>query len=77
MLTAPVSVTLCPQVHKPRTVSCPACGETRFRSSANAVQHFESGSCSSCPGRERARAAVHGFVARNQVRFCLALQHLK
>ncbi|KAL7576684.1 hypothetical protein ACA910_005610 [Epithemia clementina (nom. ined.)] len=30
------------QVHRPRNVACPVCGERRFRSGANAVQHVES-----------------------------------
>ena len=71
------------QVHKPRSHSCPVCGEQRFRSQTNAVQvfciynsiciclvqHVESGACSRCPGgREGARKAIHGFVASHRVR---------
>jgi len=55
------------QVHEPRSVCCPLCGEQRFRSPINAVQHVESGSCPSCPGREAARRGIYSFIARNQV----------
>eukprot|EP00092_Neocalanus_flemingeri_P002738 GFUD01002931.1.p1 GENE.GFUD01002931.1~~GFUD01002931.1.p1 ORF type:complete len:158 (+),score=31.98 GFUD01002931.1:124-597(+) len=51
------------QVHQPKTVSCPVCGETRFRSNTNAVQHVESGSCSGCKGKENARQQIHNFIA--------------
>jgi len=51
------------QVHKPRTVSCPVCGDTRFRSGANATQHVESGACPKCPGKDEAREAIYGFIA--------------
>lgn len=52
------------QVHRPRNVSCPICGETRFKSGANAVQHVESGYCRGCQGRERARQAIYDFSSR-------------
>jgi len=54
------------QVHKPRNVSCPVCDETRFRSSINAVQHVESGSCSKCSGKENAREKIYKFIATHQ-----------
>jgi len=54
------------QVHKPKTVSCPVCGDQRFRSATNAVQHVESGACPNCPGRDTARKAIHGFIAGHQ-----------
>mmetsp|Transcript_16355 Transcript_16355/g.39897 ORF Transcript_16355/g.39897 Transcript_16355/m.39897 type:complete len:236 (+) Transcript_16355:62-769(+) len=51
------------QVHQPRNVACPVCGEQRFRSATNAVQHVESGSCSSCRGKDNARDAIYRFVS--------------
>ena len=53
------------QVHRPRNVACPICGEQRFRSGANAVQHVESGYCSGCYGRDNARQQIYDF-ARSQ-----------
>mmetsp|Transcript_30490 Transcript_30490/g.45403 ORF Transcript_30490/g.45403 Transcript_30490/m.45403 type:complete len:211 (-) Transcript_30490:363-995(-) len=53
------------QVHRPRNVSCPICGDCRFRSGANAVQHVESGYCSGCKGRNNARNNIYQF-ARSQ-----------
>ena len=54
-------------VHVPRSVACPVCGETRFRSSDGAVQHVESGACSGCRGQETARTNVYQFLAGQQV----------
>mmetsp|Transcript_24658 Transcript_24658/g.53411 ORF Transcript_24658/g.53411 Transcript_24658/m.53411 type:complete len:196 (-) Transcript_24658:146-733(-) len=51
------------QVHRPRNVSCPICGETRFRSGANAVQHVESGYCSGCRGASNARDQIYRFAS--------------
>jgi DNA-directed RNA polymerase subunit RPC12/RpoP len=51
------------QVHRPRNVPCPVCGEQRFRSGANAVQHVESGYCSKCLGSENARAQIYRFAS--------------
>ena len=53
------------QVHRPRNVACPICGDRRFRSGANAVQHVESGYCSGCYGRDNARQQNYNF-ARSQ-----------
>ena len=50
------------QVHRPRSVACPICGERRFRSGANAVQHVESGYCSGCRGANNARDQIYNFV---------------
>ena len=50
------------QVHRPRAVACPVCGDTRFRTGANAVQHVESGFCSGCRGVDNARAQIHQFA---------------
>jgi hypothetical protein len=55
------------QVHRERTVSCPVCGITKFKSGANAVQHVESGYCPCCPGgREEARVAIYKFAAKQR-----------
>lgn len=53
------------QVHRPRNVACPICGEARFKSGANAVQHVESGYCSGCRGKDLARSQIYNF-AQNQ-----------
>lgn len=52
------------QVHRPRSVSCPICGDTRFKSGANAVQHVESGYCSGCRGQNNARQQIYEFASR-------------
>lgn len=51
------------QVHRPRTVACPICHETRFRSGANAVQHVESGYCTGCLGQDNARQQIYQFAS--------------
>ena len=38
------------------------CGETRFRSGANAVQHVESGYCTGCKGQDNARRQIYDFA---------------
>lgn len=50
------------QVHRPRNVACPVCGEQRFRSGANAVQHVESGYCRGCRGKDNARQQIYQFA---------------
>jgi DNA-directed RNA polymerase subunit RPC12/RpoP len=52
------------QVHRPRNVACPVCGDRRFRSGANAVQHVESGYCSGCPGQGNARQQIYNFASK-------------
>lgn len=52
------------QVHRPRSVACPICGEERFRSGANAVQHVESGFCRGCKGEDNARKQIYKFASR-------------
>lgn len=52
------------QTHRPRNVSCPVCGESRFGSGANAVQHVESGYCSGCPGADHARQQIYDFASQ-------------
>jgi DNA-directed RNA polymerase subunit RPC12/RpoP len=51
------------QVHRPRNVSCPICGEQRFKSGANAVQHVESGYCNGCKGVDNARNQIYQFAS--------------
>ena len=53
------------QVHRPKTVKCPICGEERFKSGANAVQHVESGHCRGCRGtKDNARRQIYEFAKR-------------
>ena len=54
------------QTHRPRNVSCPVCGDTRFKSGANAVSHVESGACRGCRGKDNARKNIYDFVAKNE-----------
>lgn len=55
------------QVHRPRNVECPVCGEQRFRSGANAVQHVESGYCPGCRGsKAQARQQIYDFARRQR-----------
>ena len=51
------------QVHRPRNVACPVCGDQKFRSGANAVQHVESGYCRGCRGQEQARDQIYRFAS--------------
>lgn len=55
------------QVHRPRNVSCPVCGDTRFRSGANAVQHVESGYCRGCRGSSNARQQIYNYASGQRV----------
>lgn len=50
------------QVHRPKNVACPVCGDRRFRSGANAVQHVESGYCTGCRGTDNARDQIYRFA---------------
>lgn len=54
------------QVHRPKTVSCPICGDTRFGSGANAVQHVESGFCRGCRGADNAREQIYKFASNQR-----------
>jgi len=61
------------QVHRPRNVACPLCGDVRFRSGANAVQHVESGFCTGCRGQDNAREQIYKFAnAQNSMRRFIA-----
>lgn len=55
------------QVHRPRQVRCPVCGDVRFRSMANAVQHLESGYCRGCKGQDNARQQIYNFAQNRGV----------
>jgi len=54
------------QVHRPRNFSCPVCGDQRFASGANAVQHVESGYCRGCRGKDNARTQIYQFAQRQR-----------
>lgn len=58
------------KTHLPRTVSCPLCGEKKFKSGANAVSHVESGYCTACRGQETALRQIHRYVSRNAPQLC-------
>ena len=51
------------QVHRTRLKPCVACG-SRFKSSANMVQHLESGYCTRCTGRDNARDQIYGLAIK-------------
>ncbi|KAI2499137.1 zinc finger protein [Fragilaria crotonensis] len=51
------------QVHRPKEVACPICGDRRFGSGANAVQHVESGSCTGCRGQANARDQIYKYAS--------------
>jgi len=51
------------QVHRPKNVACPVCGDARFSSGANAVQHVESGYCRGCKGKDFARQQIYEYAA--------------
>ena len=51
------------QVHRPRNVACPVCGDCRFATGANAVQHVESGYCTGCRGQDNARQQIYDFAS--------------
>lgn len=52
------------QVHRPRQFKCPVCGDIRFKSPANAVQHVESGYCRGCKGKDNARQQIYDFAKK-------------
>lgn len=52
------------QVHRAKNVSCPVCGDMKFRSASNAVQHVESGYCRGCRGKDNARQQIYEFAAK-------------
>ena len=52
------------KAHIPRTVSCPICGDKKFKNAANAVAHVESGYCSGCQGKDNARTQIYQYVSQ-------------
>mmetsp|Transcript_22829 Transcript_22829/g.27597 ORF Transcript_22829/g.27597 Transcript_22829/m.27597 type:complete len:213 (-) Transcript_22829:135-773(-) len=44
-----------------RTVPCPGCGRL-YKQMSGVVGHFESGSCPSCPGQDRAKEVAYNFA---------------
>jgi hypothetical protein len=53
------------QTHQERNVCCPICGEQRFRSTTNAIQHIETGTCSGCRGADNARNQIYDWMQSN------------
>ena len=45
--------------------ACPLCGVRRFSTQNNVVAHVESGSCTSCRGRDHAQQQVYNFISSN------------
>jgi DNA-directed RNA polymerase subunit RPC12/RpoP len=56
-------------VHKPRDVSCPVCGDQKFRNPRDAVAHVESGYCSGCRGQDRALRHIYEFTQQRAPQF--------
>jgi Zinc-finger of C2H2 type len=54
------------QTHRPRNVACLLCGDKRFASPANAIQHVESGYCRECRGAKKARRRIRSFAIQNK-----------
>mmetsp|Transcript_27794 Transcript_27794/g.59433 ORF Transcript_27794/g.59433 Transcript_27794/m.59433 type:complete len:178 (+) Transcript_27794:275-808(+) len=54
------------QVHRPKKIACPVCGDRRFGSGANAVQHVESGFCRGCRGSDNAREQIYKFALQQR-----------
>jgi hypothetical protein len=52
------------QVHRPRLVTCIVCKQKHFKSSANMVQHVESGYCTGCNGKDNARQQIYGLATK-------------
>ena len=61
------------QTHRPKVVKCPACGEQRFGTVADAVAHYEGGYCHTCRNRDQARDIVHQFVQYKDPGSCVKL----
>ena len=54
-------------MHLEKAVVCPVCrnDKKKFRTSADAVLHLESGYCSGCRVTDNAMKAVYGFLQKN------------
>jgi hypothetical protein len=61
------------QKHRPKDVKCPACGERRFGTVADAVAHYEGGYCQTCRDRDQARDNVRALVNYNDPGACVNL----
>jgi hypothetical protein len=48
-----------------RDVACPGCGKTYF-TMGDSAQHFESGSCPSCPGAANARKTMYTLLRQRE-----------
>jgi ribosomal protein L44E len=54
-----------PAEKRQRTVACPGCGRMHY-TMGDTAQHFESGSCPSCPGQENARRAAYALARQRE-----------
>jgi hypothetical protein len=59
--------------HVSRDVSCPVCGDKKFRNAANAIAHVESGYCTGCMGKDNARTQIHQFVSQRAPSLCVPM----
>jgi DNA-directed RNA polymerase subunit RPC12/RpoP len=59
------------QVHRPKNLSCPVCGDCRFASASNAVAHVETGHCAGCTGKDNARLQIYQFVQSRAPFMCI------
>lgn len=50
------------QIHRDRNRICQFCGDFYFRSEANVFQHVESGHCTGCPDKAKARVEIYDLV---------------
>lgn len=61
------------KTHVAKTVSCPICGNKKFRNAANAVAHVESGYCSGCRGSELAKSSIYDYVSSRAPTLCVPM----
>ena len=52
---------VCSITHRPQTMSCPLCGDERFRTAACATAHVEGGHCHKCRDPNQGRQLVYNF----------------
>ncbi|KAL3821991.1 hypothetical protein ACHAXA_002977 [Cyclostephanos tholiformis] len=52
------------QVHRPRLITCIVCKSRHFKTSANMVQHVESGYCTGCTGKDNARNQIYDLASQ-------------
>lgn len=53
------------KIQRPKVVSCPVCGETRFGSGADAVAHVENGFCPGCRGATNAARQIKRYTLQH------------